>query len=68
VNEDTLSSNAANRKPLASLIPPWTAESPIWELRVREHRVFYDVSEEAPVVIVRAIRKRPSGETTEEIL
>ncbi len=57
-----------NRKPLASLIPPWTAEPPIWELRVGEYRVFYDISEEEPVVIVRAIRKKPRGKTTEEIL
>ena len=57
-----------NRKPLASLIPPWTAEPPIWELRVGEYRVFYDVSEEEPVMIVRAIRKKPPGQTTEDIL
>jgi mRNA-degrading endonuclease RelE of RelBE toxin-antitoxin system len=57
-----------NRKQLASLVPPWTAEPPIWELRVGEHRVFYDVSEEESVVYVRAIRKKPPGKTTEEIL
>jgi len=57
-----------NRKQLASLIPPWTAEPPIWELRIGEHRVFYDVSEEEHVVYVRAVRKKPAGRTTEEIL
>jgi hypothetical protein len=57
-----------NRKLLASLIPPWTAEPPIWELRVGDYRVFYDVSDEEPVVYVRAVRKKPHGRTTEEIL
>jgi mRNA-degrading endonuclease RelE of RelBE toxin-antitoxin system len=57
-----------NRKQLASLVPPWTAEPPIWELRIGEHRVFYDVSEEEHVVYVRAVRKKPPGRTTEEIL
>jgi len=57
-----------NRKQLASLVPPRTAEPPIWELRVGEYRVFYDVSEEDPVVYVRAIRRKPPGKTTEEIL
>ena len=57
-----------NRKELASLVPPWTAEPPIWELRVGEHRVFYDVSEKERVVDVRAVRKKPPGRTTEEIL
>jgi mRNA-degrading endonuclease RelE of RelBE toxin-antitoxin system len=57
-----------NRKPLANLIPPWTAELPIWELRVGAYRVFYDVSEEEGVVYIRAIRKKPAGTTTEEIL
>jgi mRNA-degrading endonuclease RelE of RelBE toxin-antitoxin system len=57
-----------NRKQLASLVPPWTAEPPIWELRVGEHRVFYDVSEDERVVYVRAVRRKPPGKTTEEIL
>jgi mRNA-degrading endonuclease RelE of RelBE toxin-antitoxin system len=56
------------RKLLASLIPPWTAEPPIWELRVGDHRVFYDVAEEERVVYVRAIRRKPPGKATEEIL
>jgi len=35
-----------NRKPLHSLVPPWDANPPVWELRVGDYRVFYDVSEE----------------------
>ena len=57
-----------NRKILVNLIPPWTAELPVWELRVGEYRVFYDVSEEDQIVYVRAVRKKPAGRTTEEIL
>jgi hypothetical protein len=57
-----------NRKLLVNLIPPWTAEPPIWELRVGDCRVFYDVSEEEAVVYVRAIQRKPPGKRTEEIL
>ena len=57
-----------NRKLLENLIPPWDAVPPVWELRVGEYRVFYDVSEEDAVVYVRAIRRKPRGKTTEEIL
>ena len=57
-----------NRKLLVNLIPPWTAVPPIWELRVGDYRVFYDVSEEDTIVYVRAIRKKPAGRTAEEIL
>ena len=57
-----------NRKLLVNLIPPWEAVSPIWELRVGEYRVFYDVSEVEETIYVRAIRRKPPGKRTEEIL
>jgi mRNA-degrading endonuclease RelE of RelBE toxin-antitoxin system len=57
-----------NRKMLVNLVPPWTAEPPIWELRVGQHRIFYDVSDTERIVYVRAIRRKPPGRTTEEIL
>lgn len=57
-----------NRKLLVNLIPPWTADLPIWELRIGDYRVFYDVSDEERMVYVRAIRRKPPGKTTEEIL
>jgi mRNA-degrading endonuclease RelE of RelBE toxin-antitoxin system len=65
---DTPMVRTRNRKPLANLIPPWTAELPIWELRVGGYRAFYDVSEDERIVYVRAVRKKPAGMTTEEIL
>jgi mRNA-degrading endonuclease RelE of RelBE toxin-antitoxin system len=57
-----------NRKLLENLIPPWQAVTPIWELRVGEYRVFYDVSETESVVYVRAVRRKPRGTKTEDIL
>lgn len=56
------------RKILKNLMPPWEAVPPIWELRVGLYRVFYDVSEEEKRIYVRAIRKKPLGKRTEEIL
>jgi len=57
-----------NRKLLENLTPPWPTVAPIWELRVGEYRVFYDVSAVESVVYVRAIRKKPRGTKTEDIL
>ena len=59
---------ARNRKLLVSLIPPWTAEPPVWELRAGTLRVFYDVSVQEQIVYVRAIRRKAAGETTGDIL
>jgi mRNA-degrading endonuclease RelE of RelBE toxin-antitoxin system len=57
-----------NRKIVQGLIPPWDHEPPIWELRIRSYRVFYDVNESRSKVTVRAIRLKPPHKTTEEIL
>jgi mRNA-degrading endonuclease RelE of RelBE toxin-antitoxin system len=57
-----------NRKILVNLIPPFDAVLPIWELRVGDYRVFYDVAEEEEVVNVRAVRHKPLHKTTEDIL
>lgn len=56
------------RKILKGLLPPWNAVPPIWELRVRNFRVFYDISEEEETVYIRAIRKKPPGKAAEEIV
>jgi mRNA-degrading endonuclease RelE of RelBE toxin-antitoxin system len=55
-----------NRKELVGLIPPWDQVRPVWELRVGEYRVFYDVDSDRSVVIVQAVRRkgwRTTGET-----
>lgn len=57
-----------NRKILVGLVPPWEHVRPVWELRIGEYRVFYDLDEKAKLVIVRAIRHKPPHKATEEIL
>ena len=57
-----------NRKLLPGLEPPWEHAEPVWELRIGEYRVFYDVDEIAQVVKIRAIRHKPPHKTTEEII
>lgn len=57
-----------NRKILVYLTPPFDAVPPIWELRIDDYRVFYDVDEEQEIVYVRAVRRKPAHKTTEEIL
>lgn len=57
-----------NRKIIVGLLPPWEHIPPVWELRVGEYRVFYDVDEEISTVTIRAIRHKPPHKTTEEIL
>ncbi len=56
------------RNILLNLVPPWQNVPPIWELRVEDYRVFYDVAEEERTVYVRAIRFKPPHSQTEEIL
>ncbi len=57
-----------NRKILVGLVSPWEHVDPVWELRIGEYRVFYDVDEQTSTVTVRAIRYKPPHKTTEEIL
>jgi mRNA-degrading endonuclease RelE of RelBE toxin-antitoxin system len=57
-----------NRKLLENLIPPWQTVASIWELRVGEYRVFYDVSPTEPVAYARAVRRKRRGTKTEDIL
>jgi mRNA-degrading endonuclease RelE of RelBE toxin-antitoxin system len=57
-----------NKKILEGLQPPWKHRQPMWELRVGEYRVFYDVDPEENRVMVRALRHKPPHRTTEEIL
>ena len=61
---NTPDSATRNRKVLANLIPPWEGIEPVWELRVGEYRVFYDVSHDDETVLVRAVRRKPTGKKT----
>ena len=55
-----------NRKQLPGFVPPWEQNQPVWELRVGEHRVYYDVNEENRTVSIGAIRRKRPHTTTEE--
>jgi mRNA-degrading endonuclease RelE of RelBE toxin-antitoxin system len=55
------------KKLLAGLLPPWDSVRPVWQLRVGDLRVFYDVDENQGEVVVRAVRRKGS-KTTKEIL
>jgi len=57
----------AGGKQLAALVPPWEHVPPVRELRVDDHRVFYDVDAGARLVVIRAVRRK-GRLTTKEIL
>jgi mRNA-degrading endonuclease RelE of RelBE toxin-antitoxin system len=57
-----------NRKMLHGLIPPWQRVEHVWELRIGQYRVFYDVDVATGVVTIRALRRKPPRKTTEDIL
>jgi mRNA-degrading endonuclease RelE of RelBE toxin-antitoxin system len=57
-----------NRKLMGDPETSFACDPPIWELRVGEYRVFYDVDETTQTVFVRAIREKPPHATTEEVL
>lgn len=43
-------------------------DPPLWELRVGEFRVFYDVDDGAKRVIIRSVRRKRPDQTTEDVL
>ena len=55
------------KKMLAGLVPPWEQVRPVWQLRVGDFRVFYDLDESSRIVIIRAVRRK-ERKKTEEIL
>ena len=57
-----------NRKLLEPLVSDFEAVPPIWELRVGNYRIFYDVDEEEKIVYIRAVRYKAPGQTTEDIV
>lgn len=57
-----------HRKRLQNVEPSFEYEPPLWELRVGEFRVFYDVDEASASVFVRAIREKPPHAATERVL
>jgi mRNA-degrading endonuclease RelE of RelBE toxin-antitoxin system len=57
-----------NRKRLDSAVPDFEHVPPVWELRVGEFRVFYDVDEAMRTVAIRAVRRKRQDQTTEDII
>jgi mRNA-degrading endonuclease RelE of RelBE toxin-antitoxin system len=57
-----------NKKCLENESAGFEFEPPLWELRVGEYRVFYDVDETLGKVIVRAIRQKRRDQRTKDIL
>ena len=55
------------RKCLVGLTPSFEHVLPVWELRVGDVRVFYDVDEQARRVYVRAVRPKRASEQTKDI-
>ncbi len=55
------------RKQLRGIRPAWEYVPPIWQLRVGEYRIFYDVDRRRRLVAIRAIRLKGRS-TMEEIL
>jgi mRNA-degrading endonuclease RelE of RelBE toxin-antitoxin system len=56
------------RKCLQNLTPSFPHVRPVWELRVGDVRVFYDVDGASQQVHVRSIRRKDPDQTTEEIV
>ena len=56
---------ARNRKPLPGLSPSFAHVPPVWELRVGDYRVFYDIEHEDWAVFVRAVRFKGQSATEE---
>jgi mRNA-degrading endonuclease RelE of RelBE toxin-antitoxin system len=56
------------RKILDRVAPGFEHIPPLWELRVGEFRIFYDVDLSAGKVYVRAVRRKRVDQITEEII
>ena len=56
-----------NRKQLGDVEADFYYRPPLWELRVGEWRVFYDVEAESEAVYVRSVRRKGPEQTTQEV-
>lgn len=55
-------------KYIDTLIPPWSEAPGIWQLSVVPFRIFYDVFRDERRVCVQAVRRKPHGKQTKDIL
>ena len=56
-----------NRKCLIDAVPPFEHVPPVWELRVDEFRVYYDVNAKKKLVSIRAVLQKRSHKTTKQV-
>jgi mRNA-degrading endonuclease RelE of RelBE toxin-antitoxin system len=56
------------RKCLGTLVATFEHEPPIWQLRVGDFRIFYDVDDELQLVHIRAVRRKETDQTTGDVL
>jgi mRNA-degrading endonuclease RelE of RelBE toxin-antitoxin system len=57
-----------NRKLLQPEKPETEFDVPLWELRVGEYRVIYEVDRDQSMVHVRAVRHKPPEKRTKDIV
>lgn len=57
-----------NKKLIENIVPPFEATPPVWQLRIGDFRVYYDVNQEHGTVFVRAVRRKLPHRTTGETL
>jgi mRNA-degrading endonuclease RelE of RelBE toxin-antitoxin system len=57
-----------NKKLLESVSPGFECVPPLWELRVEDYRVFYDVNPNEAKVYVRAVRFKGPDQATAEVI
>lgn len=57
-----------HRKPLTIAEASFAFDPPLWELRIGDIRVFYDVNESERIVFIRAVRAKPPHANTEDLL
>jgi mRNA-degrading endonuclease RelE of RelBE toxin-antitoxin system len=56
------------RKMIRGIVPPWDQMGPLWQLRIGDYRVFYDVLEEEARVLVHRILRKPPDKTTAAVI
>ena len=56
------------RKSVGGLAAGFQYDPPLWELKVGQLRVFYDVNQEKRTVHIRSVRRKPPGKTTQEVV
>jgi len=55
----------SRKKILVGLVPPFDHVPPVWQLRVGDYRVFYDVDVDSAEVVIRAVRRKGRQRTGE---